>query len=425
MKSNVAIQLARDHVLFHHHEADGWITVAKREGGAFKQYHYRPDQLAAELTKWIGEDVYFSQNTFYKPRRAIENIRQLRSLYVDVDFYIFNYDYEWTLGNIELLVDDRELPSPNLVINSGRGVVCVWLIEPVPSKALPLWQAVQKDFFSKLEKFGGDSKASDAARIFRIAGSVNSKNGEEVTVTYRHEDRYALRDLQEEYLPEIKPKMDPIRKGRRSKVANLYNTYSLHHARLLDLVKLVEIRSYDVKGHRETILFLYRYWKCCFLNDAEQALEEALVFNKELTRPLTEREVIRATKSAETAWEAKSNAAADRIAREKGYPGAGYNVSNTKLISWLDIDAEEMQQLSTIIDKKEKGRRKRIENEKMRRAAGMQPRAEYLADQQEQTEDKLWLLRKAIERHPNATQRELAAYLNWSASTVNKYTKRL
>src|SRR5690606_31344661 len=181
----------------------------------------------------------------------------------------------------EQLVSDRELPSPNLIINSGRGIVCVWLLEPVPSQALPLWQALQKDFFTKLERFGGDSKATDAARVFRIAGSVNSKNGEEVSVMYRHENRYSLRDLQYEYLPEIKPKTVPKRRGRPSKVVNLYNTFSLHHARLLDLVKLVELRSYDVKGHRETILFLYRYWKCCFLNDDDHTHEESLTFNQE------------------------------------------------------------------------------------------------------------------------------------------------
>ncbi|MEK4026972.1 replication protein [Sporosarcina sp. FSL W7-1283] len=420
-----AVELAKDHVFFHHYGADGWITVAKREGSIFKQYHYRPEELAEQLTGWLGEDVYFSQNTFYKPHRAIENIRQLRALYVDVDFYIFNYDYRWTLGNIELLVNDRELPSPNLVINSGRGVVCVWLIEPVPSKALPLWQAVQKDFYSKLEKFGGDSKASDAARVFRIAGSINSKNGEKVSVMYRHENRYSLRELQYEYLPEIKPKTAPKRKGRPSKIVNLYNTYTLHHARLLDLVKLVELRNYDIRGYRETILFLYRYWKCCFLNDADRALMEALAFNQELTEPLSEREVIRATKSAETAWEAKNNATADRIAREKGYPGAGYNISNTKLIQWLDITAEEMQLLSTIIDGNEKRRRKRLANEKMRREVGIKTRAEYLATEQEKTEDRLWLLRKALEQNPNESNVQLGKLLNVSEAYIRKLKRKL
>ncbi|OVE34257.1 replication protein [Priestia aryabhattai] len=425
MEGNIAIELAKHHVLFQHHGADGWVTVAKRENGKFRQYHYKPDDLALKLSEWLGEDVYFSQNTFYKPARSIENIRQLRALYVDIDFYILNYDYNWILGNIDLLIDDRELPNPNLIINSGRGVVCVWLIESVPSKALPLWQAVQKDFFRKLERFGGDSKASDAARVFRIAGSINSKNGEAVTVNYRHEERYILRELQEEYLPDLKPKNVPSRKGRRSKVQNLYNSYSLHHARLMDLVKLVELRSYDVKGFRETILFLYRYWKCCFLNDTDRALEETLAFNAQFVVPLPKREAIRATKSAEKAWSAKNDEEADRIAREKGYPGAGYNISNKKLIDWLDINAEEMQQLSTIIDANEKRRRKRIANEKMRREQGMKTMKEYNEERKEQTEDKLWQLQKAMERHPKAKRAELAEMLGLSVYRIDQLKRKL
>lgn len=420
------LKLARDHVLFHHDAgADGYIAVAKREGNKFKQYHYQAEELAEKLKEWIGEDVYFSQNSFYKPSRSIENIRQLRSLYIDVDFYILNYDYNWVVANIELLVVDGEIPSPNLIINSGRGVVCVWLIDPVPSQALPLWQAVQRNFFSKLEKFGGDARAIDAARVFRMAGSINSKNGEYVSVDYRHDYRYVLRDLQREYLPEIRREKIPKHKGRRSKVQSLYTTFSLHYARLMDLVKLVEIREYDVRGHRETILFLYRYWKCCFLDDASQALDEALLFNKDFKEPLPDREVIRATRSAEKAWSAKNDPEADRLAREKGYPGAGYNISNSKLIEWFDINSQEMEQLSTIIDANEKRRRKRIANEKMRREQGMQTREEYLAEQKEKTQDKLWLLRKAIETNPKATQKELATMLAVNQSTISRLMKKL
>jgi hypothetical protein len=427
--ANENLERARHHVLFHHHGADGWITVAKREGERFKQYHYKPEDLAAELSKWLGEDVYFSQNTFYKPARAIENIRQLRALYVDVDFYILNYAYEWILGNIELLVEDGELPNPNLIINSGRGVVCIWLIDPVPSKALPLWQAVQNNFFAKLERFGGDSKSSDAARVFRIAGSINSKNGAEVKVTYRHDYRYSLRDLQAEYLPELEPftsRKGKAAKGtKRAKIQRLYNVHSLYYARLSDLLRLVQLRNYDVTGHREIILFLYRYWKCCFLNDEKQALEDALDLNAQFTEPLPEREVIRATKSAEKAWNAKNDAEADRIAREKGYPGAGYNIKNKKLIEWLDITTEEMKQLSTIIDANEKRRRKRIANAEMRRAQGMRTREEYIAREHEKTNAKLEKLRQLIEQYPKAKNKELAEMLKVTPARISQLKRHL
>lgn len=76
--------------------------------------------------------------------------------------------------------------------------------------------------------------------------------------------------------------------------------------------------------------FLRRYWQCCFLEDPDQALAETLEFNSQFKNPLSEREVIKATRSAEKAWEARSSKKANEIAIKKGYPGAGYNLTNKK-----------------------------------------------------------------------------------------------
>ncbi|WP_258111971.1 hypothetical protein [Alicyclobacillus sp. SP_1] len=86
----LAEEQALEHILRHHAGADGWIALSKREGDRYRQYHYRVDQLAEVVPEWLGTDVYFSQNTFYRPARKIEHIRQLRSLYVDVDCYLLN-----------------------------------------------------------------------------------------------------------------------------------------------------------------------------------------------------------------------------------------------------------------------------------------------------------------------------------------------
>lgn len=339
---------AQFHAWFHHDKADGYIAIAKKEGNEYKQYHYQPENFAVKLTEWLGEDVYFSQNTFYKPSRQIENIRQLRSLYVDVDCYLLNYDPDWVVGKLELELFGEKVPDPNLIIFSGRGVVPVWLLEPSPYKALPLWQSVQNYLVKQFEKVGADSKASDAARIFRIAGSVNSKNGEEVRCAYRHDYRYSLREIQENYLPALIPKKKT--KGGKKGISNLFNTHSLHHARLLDLVQLVTMRQGHMTNMREVACFLYRYWSCCFIQDPEEALSQTLEFNKSLFTPLSKSEAIRATKSAEKAWVAKHDEEANRKAIEEGYPGAGYNISNTKLIDWLDITPEEQKSDKTLED---------------------------------------------------------------------------
>ena len=420
------INSAHYHAWFHHKQADGWITMAKKTETGFKQYHYQPDELAVELSKWIGEDVYFSQNTFYRPQRKIENIRQLRSLYVDLDCYLLNYDPKWVLGKLELEIFKETLPDPNLIIFSGRGLVCVWLIDPVPYKALPLWQAIQEYFVKQLQEVGGDPKATDAARVFRIAGSVNSKNGEQVNVQYRHSYRYPLREIQHDYLPELKLERKVKKRGRPNKITSLFNTYSLHHARLLDIVKLVEIRNYDVKGYRETLCFLYRYWQCCYLSDSEEAIRHTLDFNYEFLEPLSEKEVIRATRSAEKAWQAKRSEEANKIAKEKGYPGAGYNLKNSKIIEWLNINQEEQRFLKTIIDGVEKRRRKREKDKLQKREQrGSVTREEYLKQEQQKTMDKLCLLQKELNKNPRASQKELAKLLNVERSYISKLQKKM
>lgn len=369
------------HIEQHHFDADGWIAIARKlPSGEFEQRHFRKEEISEKLSEWIGEDVYFSQNTFYKPSRRIEHIRQLRALFADVDCYLLNYSPEWVIGKMELELFGQSVPNPNFIIHSGRGFVPIWLIEPLPVLALPLWQAVERYLAEQFKKLGGDTKATDAARVFRIDGTINSKNGAEVTVHYRHDYRYTLREIQEEYLPQLPPsKKTGTTKGRPRKTANIYNTYTLHYSRLQDLAQLVKLRNYAVRGYRETICFLYRYWSCCFLEDDQEALRQTLELNAEFSEPLPEREVIRATRSAEKAWYARSNAEANRIAQERGYPGAGYNISNETLIRWLDIADDEQKELKTIIGRKEKQRRDTEATREQRRASGVRTREQYEA----------------------------------------------
>lgn len=423
------VEQARYHAWFQHNDADGWVTVAKKTpSGKFQQYHYQPEKLAEQLSLWLGEDVYFSQNTFYRPQRSIENIRQLRSLYVDLDFYLFNYDPTWVIGKLEHDFYGQTIPEPNLIIFSGQGLVLIWLLEPVPHKALPLWQAVQNYFLNQLEELGGDPKAADAARVFRIAGSTNSKNGAEVRAEYRHDHRYELRQIQFDYLPELNDEVKQPKKkrvGRKKKVAQLFNTYQLHYARLLDLVKLVELRDYEVTGHRELICFLYRYWLCCYSNDPVEALNQTMTLNLQFTVPLPLKEVERATRSADKAWEARNNEEANRVAIEKGYPGAGYNISNKKLINWLDINDDEQRHLKTIIGPGEKRRRNTEYQREKRREQGVKSRETYLQLEQTKTQDKLYMLREVIEKNPGASIRDLAVITGFSKSAIQRFKQRL
>ncbi|MCG4709138.1 DNA-binding response regulator, partial [Flavonifractor plautii] len=84
-----------------------------------------------------------------------------------------------------------------------------------------------------------------------------------VKVLDEYDYEYSLREIQEEYLPEISPKKKKS-KGRPKKMVSLFTEYSLYYSRLMDISKICELRNYDVEGHREVILFLYRYYSACF-----------------------------------------------------------------------------------------------------------------------------------------------------------------
>ncbi|MGU9454308.1 DNA-binding response regulator, partial [Clostridium perfringens] len=114
-----------------------------------------------------------------------------------------------------------------------------------------------------------------------------------------------------------------------------------------DIIKLCELREYDLKGHRELILFLYRYYLCSFTEDIEKALNDALELNSMFRKALSEREVIRATRSAERCYLDKNKQ---------------YKYKNETLIELLEITEEEQRNMTIIISKEEYKRRKRIRN---------------------------------------------------------------
>lgn len=325
-----------------HGESKGWITKAEiikqRE---FSQWHYYVEDLLKQ--DFDKEDVYISMSTFYKPMRRIENIKELTCNFIDLDTYNTKFTNTQILMNLESNYFNKVIPTPNLIIGSGRGLTLIWLIERVPYMALPLWKAVQEYLYSQLKEFGADRKALDATRVLRVAGSINSKSGTRVTILEKYEYKYTLREIQREFLPDLDENRNK-KKGRPKKVVYVHRERSLYQGRILDLVKLCELRNYDVKGHREIILFLYRYYLCYFYEDEQNALEDVLELNKEFIQPLSEKEVIRATGSAEKVFKAKDKQ---------------YKYKNETLIELLEISEYEQTHMKIIIGKEEYKRRDR------------------------------------------------------------------
>ncbi|QPJ86737.1 DNA-binding response regulator (plasmid) [Sarcina sp. JB2] len=386
-----------------HGNSEGWITKAKISSEGYKQWHYKHMQLVG--LKFNEDNVYITLNTFYKTYRRIECLKELNALFIDLDTYKTGFTKEQILMNLNENYFGKNIPIPNLIIDSGRGLYLIWLIKKVPSMALPLWKAAEDYFYKTLKEFGADRQALDATRILRIPGSINSKTHTEVKIIDNYDYLYDLKEIQNEYMPELNEKALKKR-GRPKKVLFVHRERSLYYARLQDLIKLCELRENNLKGHRELILFLYRYYLCYFTEDIEKSLNDTLELNNMFKQPLSENEVIRATKSAEKVYRDQNK---------------NYKYKNGTLINLLEITEEEQKEMKTIISKEEYKRRENIRGKKnykeKLRTKGKLTEKEKISQRREKIKD---LLAKGLK------QKEIYMRLNISKRTcINdiKYLK--
>ena len=385
-----------------HKDSEGYITVAKM-GNRWQQYYFEGiNDLSINLK---GKDVYISQNTFNNKSRRLIHLKELKALYIDIDCYKMNLSKEAVKYFME---NDLygQIPVPNMLIDSGRGLYYIIFLENTMAEELPKWQLVEKYLYEKLKDLGADNKALDATRVLRVTGTVNSKNNSIVKVIDTYDYQYTLDEIIENYIPEIiedrKEKQKPKgvrKKGRKKKFVSLFTLYKLYYTRFKDIKKLVEIRNYEMTGYREVTLFLLRYFMNVYHGDDDLVMEEILEINNSFTEPLEKDEVFKATLSGATR-------ATENV----------YKYSNDKLIKLLDITPSEQKEMATIISKSEKYyRNNKNRREQRRNKEGLTKRE---ADKLKNEERILELKRKKY------TLKQISEKLNLSIDYVKKVSKR-
>ena len=386
-----------------HKDSEGYITVAKM-GSRWQQYYFEGiNDLSINLK---GKDVYISQNTFNNKSRRLIHLKELKALYIDIDCYKMNLSKEAVKYFME---NDLygQIPVPNMLIDSGRGLYYIIFLENTMAEELPKWQLVEKYLYEKLKDLGADNKALDATRVLRVTGTVNSKNNSIVKVIDTYDYQYTLDEIIENYIPEIiedrKEKQKPKgvrKKGRKKKFVSLFTLYKLYYTRFKDIKKLVEIRNYEMTGYREVTLFLLRYFMNVYHGDDDLVMEEILEINNSFTEPLEKDEVFKATLSGATR-------ATENV----------YKYSNDKLIKLLDITPSEQKQMATIISKSEKYyRNNKSRRDNRRNEEGLTNKE---AERIKNEKDILELKRKKY------TLKQISKELNLSISYVKKISMKM
>jgi AAA domain-containing protein/DNA primase RepB-like protein len=163
--------------------------VCGRGGGA------RLDEL---VSRWDRNDrgTFFCVNTL-KPRqsrRSKETVHEITCLFADLDFSKIDLEPDAILARL------NSLPClPSKVINSGHGLHAYWILnEALP--ATPENVAHTEGLLRLLSvAVGGDPAVCEVARLMRLPGSCNTKNGDRlpVTVAVNRPLRYEISDLEE------------------------------------------------------------------------------------------------------------------------------------------------------------------------------------------------------------------------------------
>lgn len=314
----------------------------------------------AYLTTGAGRDLYVSMAT-YRKRRVTSEVCAIESTYLDLDYHktsLCGRSADLVARNVIRDLEDAGKPLPSFILSTGRGLLCVWLHEMLGAKVLSKWSAVQKELRKPLARYNPDKSAADAARIFRLVGSINSKADDtrnRVQLVWgdpKNLHRYRFNDLADGWLPYTKAQLISMADERAKRNAGKPKKHKrpdgmatgLWGTRMEDIQNLIKHRSPDgriEKGMQDKFLFIYT----CALSHT--------------TKPDAILPVIRAkaTEWSGGTWTEASTDGAMGTAYHKAVAALSgktvewngkqvdirYRFRSSTIIDWLDISEDEMR----------------------------------------------------------------------------------
>jgi hypothetical protein len=417
--------------LYHDPNRKGFVPLLRKQPGArVHQTAYKLEHLPEALANLdLSGDVWISQNEFFWPDRKLIHVARMPVCFLDVDTYkvaaLAGCSPEVACARLLQAFADQNVPEPSLVLFSGRGLQLKWVLEqPASSRAVPRWQAVQRQLCAQFASWGADSKALDISRVLRLEGSFHSGSREQVRVLHRasvptlgalrrHDGLvvHAFDVLADTLLPFTRHELEERRRQeaeeragwdarreeraartsmltvipggkaeRRGSLANLrpFVRSELAWDRIADVRKLFQLRGWTSgapEGQRDVPVYLC----ASFLAEARLAKDvraELVPLVRELAPTWTQAEINSCI--ASVMGRAQATARGETVKfRGRDVPPLYWH-RNATLIDRLGITPEEERQMATIISKTEKARRACERQRAKRRADGAVPRDDYL-----------------------------------------------
>jgi hypothetical protein len=184
-----------------------------------------------------GANIYYSTGAFSGSQdtqltsgggRTKDNCIEQCSLFVDIDAkdqVIETVDA--CMGALDKLVRDASLLPPTTVVNSGRGVHAYWICEePID---LDVWEVFSEVLVGAAHHFNIkiDAKCTtDRARILRLPGFINHKNGALAAVAHTSEPRITHDALVAMLEPHIALRQTRPARSASTKAAQAQNQFA-------------------------------------------------------------------------------------------------------------------------------------------------------------------------------------------------------
>jgi putative DNA primase/helicase len=158
--------------------------------GKFYEVRFKDDAEALSLIATHGTkaETWVSMATYSNPSasRIQDNAEKLCALWLDVDAHEGS-KYESVLEvekALETFIEQTALPQPTVINYTGYGIQALWALSQEISRGD--WQPVADKLQDLAERMflDADPITSDAARILRVAGTLNFRNPEVPKLAY-------------------------------------------------------------------------------------------------------------------------------------------------------------------------------------------------------------------------------------------------
>lgn len=386
-----------EHGRYLHGSGKGFVTVAQKIDDRFHQRSYGTQELCDVLLAYGGvQDAYIFLNRFWGSRKNA-NVAQLCALYSDLDYHnVPDLSDRHPLGIVELAFEALEgakIPRPSLAVATGRGLALYWVFyEPVPGAALSRWRLCQDRILEAMRPLGADPATRDAARVFRLVGTRNSKSDTIVEAVWQGDELWSFDDLADEILPFTREEIAELRAQRGEKKSSKgakrapkgpgntkrrFDPYTLALGRFEDLQLLVELRGLEKlpSGQRDPWMFVAGT-SLAYLVEAQSLEGELIALGREYTGW---GEAETRSRMQNVISRAHATKAGEKVEWKGQQRDPLYRLTNQNIIELLGITPSEEKHMKVLISKDTKRQRNTERKRQQRRARGAIPRDEYLA----------------------------------------------